>query len=99
MHKVKVFNNYYSASLDVVLKANIPLLVGSVPKGWTVSLVDNPGFGEAKEHVTHMASVSMRISSAFIYLLETGSIGGEEAAKFFKKLIEKEALSCKLLPG
>ena len=44
-----------------------------------------------------MASVSMRISSAFIYLLETGSIGGEEAAKFFKTLVEKEALSCKKL--
>ena len=68
------------------MKANIPILVGSVPDGWTVSLVDNPGFGEAKEHVSRLASVSMKISSAYIYLLETGSVGGEAAAKFFKKL-------------
>ena len=83
-----------SDSPDVVLKANIPILVGRVPTGWTVSLVDNPGFGEAKEHVSRLANVSMKISSAYIYLLETGSVGGEEAAKFFKKLMKTESLSC-----
>ena len=67
---------YYRDSPDLVLKANIPILVGSVPDGWTVSLVDNPGFGEAKEHVSRLAGYS----SAYIYLLETGSIGGEAAA-------------------
>ena len=56
--------------------------------------MDNPGFGEAKEHVSRLASVSMKISSAYIYLLETGSVGGEEAAKFFKKLMKRESLSC-----
>lgn len=84
MHKVKVFNNYYSASLDVVLKANIPLLVGSVPKGWTVSLVDNPGFGEAKEHVTHMASVSMRISSALFTCWKQGVLEERRLQSFLK---------------
>ena len=43
-----------------------------------------------------MANISMKISSAYVYLLETGSVGGEEAAKFFRKLMKKESLSCML---
>ena len=74
----------------VVLKVNIPLLAGRVPPGWTVSLVDNPGFGEAKEHVVQLADASLVTSSAYIYLLQTENIGGTEAAEFFKELIGKD---------
>lgn len=92
-----LYYNNCSESPDLILKANIPILVGRVPSGWTVSLVDNPGFGEAKEHITRLAKVSMKISSAYIYLLETGSVGGEEAAKFFRKLMKRESLSCNVI--
>ena len=74
----------------VILKANIPLLAGKVPPGWTVSLMDNPGFGEAKEHVVQLAEASMVTSSSYIYLLQTENIGGTEAEEFFKELIRKD---------
>ena len=74
----------------VVLKVNIPLLADKVPSGWTVSLVDNPGFGEAKEHVVQLADASLVTSSAYIYLIQTENIGGTEAAHFFKELNQKD---------
>lgn len=81
----------------VILKVNIPLLAGRVPSGWTVSLVDNPGFGEAKEHVVQLADASLITSSAYIYLLQTENIGGTEAAEFFKELIAKDKCNDLLL--
>ena len=55
-----------------------------------MSLVDNPGFGEAKEHVVQLADASLVTSSAYIYLLQTESIGGTEARDFFKELAAKD---------
>ena len=52
--------------------------------------MDNPGFGEAKEHVVQLADASLRTSSAYIYLLQTEHIGGTEAAEFFKELLRKD---------
>ena len=72
-----------SEPLTMILKVNIPLLLGSIPPGWEVSIVDNPGFGEAKEHITQLAEASMVTSSAYIYLMH---IGGKDAANFFKAL-------------
>ena len=48
--------------------------------------MDNPGFGEAKEHVTQLADISVVTSSAYIYLMQTENIGGTEAAAFFKEV-------------
>ena len=70
----------------MTLKVNIPVLSGSIPPGWTVSIIDNPGFGEAKEHITQLAEASMATSSAYIYLIQTENVGGREAADFFKQL-------------
>ena len=78
----------------MTLKVNIPLLSGSVPPGWTVSIVDNPGFGEAKEHVTQLADASMVTSSAYIYLVQTENVGGKEAADFFKELQTIDKCKC-----
>ena len=74
----------------LILKVYIPLLADKVPSGWTVSLVDNPGFGEAKEHITQLADASIVSSSAYIYLLQTENIGGKEVAEFFKQLKETD---------
>ena len=73
------------------MKVNIPLLKGKVPSGWIVSLVDNPGFGEAQEHIEQIADSSLLISSAYFYLLETGSIGGKEAAGFYNELYRRDS--------
>lgn len=70
----------------MTLKVNIPLLSGSVPTGMTVSIVDNPGFGEAKEHIQQLAEASMLTSSAYIYLMQAENIGTKETAQFFKDL-------------
>lgn len=72
------------------MKVYIPLLAERVPDGWTVKLVDNPGFGEAKEHVTQLADASLSTSSAYIYLLLVENIGGTEAKAFFKELSTKD---------
>ena len=64
----------------------MPLLSECIPPGWTVSIIDNPGFGEANEHITQLAEASMVISSAYIYLMQTENVGGREAADFFREL-------------
>lgn len=74
----------------MILQVNMPLLCGSVPSGWDVSIVDNPGFGEAKEHITQLAEASMLTSSAYIYLMQTENVGGREAAEFFKDLVKTD---------
>ena len=71
----------------IVLKVNIPLLAGRVPPGWTVSLVDNPGFQEA---LGQLDDAYLVISSVYIYLLQAENIGGPEAADFFKELIRTD---------
>ena len=80
----------------MTLKVNIPVLSGSIPPGWTVSIVDNPGFGEAKEHVTQLAEASMVTSSAYIYLIQTENVGGREAANFYKELQRMDNSWCLL---
>ena len=70
----------------LTLKVNIPMFSESVPPGWTVSIIDNPGFGEAEEQITQLAEASMVTSCAYIYLLQTENIGGREAADFFREL-------------
>ena len=70
---------------------NIPLLIGKVPLGWTVSLVDNPGFGEAQEHITQIADSSLLTSSAYVYLVETGQLGGTEPRDFYKELHKRDS--------
>ena len=65
---------------------NIPMFSGSVPLGWKVSIIDNPGFGETKEQITQLAEASMVTSCAYIYLLQTENIGGRDTADFFKQL-------------
>ena len=75
---------------EVVLRVNIPMLSDKVPPGWTVYLVDNPGFGENKEQISQLAGASMKVSCAYIYLLSIDYIGGKAAASFFQELGEKD---------
>lgn len=74
----------------LTLRVSLPLLAHNVPSGWTVSLVDTPGFGEAREHVQQLAKDSVEVSAAYIYLLQTESIGGTEVNETFSSLAEKD---------
>jgi hypothetical protein len=73
-------------TVGLVLEVSIPMLDIGVPMDWKVSLMDNPGFGETRECVTHLADASMVFSSAYIYLMQLEIVGGSEAAKFFTEL-------------
>ena len=75
---------------EIVLKVNIPLLADKVPSSWSVSLVDNPGFGDAHEHVSQLADASMVTSSAYIYLMQTESIDGTIMTEFFKEMKQRD---------
>lgn len=81
----------------MILKVCIPILDEGVPPEWTVSLVDNPGFGEARENITQLADNSMVTSSAYIYLVQAGDEDGTAAANFFKDLQRKDEGKCALL--
>ena len=66
----------------------MPMLDRGVPLDWKVNLVDNPGFGETRECITHLANASMITSSAYIYLVQMENIDGTEAANFFTELVK-----------
>jgi hypothetical protein len=68
-----------------------------VPMDWKVSLMDNPGFGETMECITHLADTSIVFSSAYIYLMQLGNIEGTEAKKFFTELAKSDKGTVKSL--
>jgi len=74
---------------ECTLHANIPAL-SEVPHGWNVSLADNPGFGEANEHVAQLANMSVQGSSAYVYVTNSNYIGSDTNFKFFKQLAEHD---------
>ena len=67
------------------LHVNIPAL-SEVPFGWATYLSDNPGFGEANEHIAQLASISVQDSSAYVYVTNSDNIGSDRDFKFFKEL-------------
>lgn len=75
---------------DLILKVHVPVLDEGVPPEWTISLVDNPGFGEASKWITQVADASLVASSAYIYLIQAEGIEGTAAADFFTELHKKD---------
>ena len=78
------------------MQVSIPMLDIGVPLDWTVNLIDNPGFGETRKWITHLADNAMVFSSAYIYLMQMESIGGMDVAKFFTQLdkIDRGKTTC-----
>lgn len=70
------------------------MLDEGVPPEWTVSLVDNPGFGEASDWITQVADASLVTSSAYIYLIQAGCIRGTAEADFVTELHKKDGSKC-----
>lgn len=70
------------------------MLDSGVPLDWKVSLMDNPGFGETRECITHLADTSMVFSSAYIYLVQMENVEGTEVAKFFIELDKIDRGNC-----
>ena len=65
-----------------VLKTQIPLSL-SVPGGWQVSLIDNPGFDEYNPHITETALQSLKVSSAYLYITTYDQYRQTQSADFF----------------
>jgi hypothetical protein len=58
-----------------VLHAHIPILEEAHHSGWTLALVDTPGFGEANvEHVTSHADMLFSTSTAYLYMMDSSNM-------------------------
>jgi hypothetical protein len=58
-----------------VLHAHIPILEEAHHSGWTLALVDTPGFGEANvEHVTSHADMLFSTSTAYLYMMDSSNL-------------------------
>ena len=74
---------------DLVLKVNAPFLSKNVPAGWSVVLVDNPGFGEADKHIVEVTSESWESSAAYVYLTTSETRGLITEVNLFKAFKDK----------
>ena len=69
-----------------VLYACIPIL-DQPQSGWTLALLDPPGFGEANvEHVTSHAGMLFSTSTAYLYLMDSSSLEDAVDAENIKQL-------------
>ena len=73
-----------------ILYAHVPMLARA-PAGWQLTLVDTPGFGEANmDNITSISKKLLTTSSAYLYIVDTGSIGDEMDATNMKHLFERD---------
>lgn len=73
-----------------VLYACIPILE-EAPPGWTLALVDTPGFGEANvHHITGIANRLFNTSTAYLYIMDSGSMKDAVDAKNIQQLFEHD---------
>jgi hypothetical protein len=75
---------------QLLLKVNFPLLGENTPSGWTVNIVDTPGFRDIKENIQEVAKESVDVSAAYIYLLQTENVGGSEVSELLEPLATKD---------
>ena len=73
-----------------VLYAYIPIL-DNAPRGWTLALVDTPGFGEANVgHITALADRLFSTSTAYLYIIDSVILNDALDAKNIKQLYEHD---------
>ena len=73
------------------MTTNVPCIAGTSSNSeWSVSLVDNPGFGEANEYINQLEYLSFVASSAYLYLVESTRIDGKSAQSFFQELWKRD---------
>ena len=78
-------------NVEVVLEVHIPLLAAqNIEKGWSLNLVDNPGFGESNEYIQQIADASILISAAYILVTNTDNMDSKATTAFLNKLSEKD---------
>ena len=76
---------------EVILEVYIPLLATqNIDEGWSLCLVDNPGFGESNEYIQQLADASILISAAYVLVTCPSTMDSSATASFLKKLSEKD---------
>lgn len=62
---------------EYTLTANVPILAGA-QSGWTITILDNPGFGESHQnHMMERTETTLVVSTAFLYILDAGLLQDE----------------------
>ena len=62
---------------EYTLTANVPILSG-VQRGWRITILDNPGFGEShQERMMERTETTLKVSTAFLYILDAGLLQDE----------------------
>ena len=89
IHMQSVSSDEPSNKPDLLLRVNVPLLAENAPEGWSVVLVDNPGFGEAKQHIAQITSESWESSAAYVYLTTPETKGLIAEVDLFKAFHSK----------
>ena len=82
-------NTYEHGRPDLLLRVNVPLLAEKVPEGWSVVLVDNPGFGEAKKHIAQVTNESWESSAGYVYITTAETKGLNKEEDLFKAFQNK----------
>lgn len=75
---------------QLVLRVNFPLLGQNTPHGWTVNIVDTPGFRDVNDHIQQVAKETVDFSAGYIYLLQTENVSGSEVSELLKPLARKD---------
>ena len=59
--------------------------------GWRISLLDNPGYGEAdQESMMLETETTMKTSSALLYVMDVGQLQDKEDARCLKQLYKAD---------
>ena len=73
-----------------VLYAFVPILQ-EAPEGWSLALVDTPGFGEANvEHIMKHTDMLFSTSTAYLYLMDATSMDDKVDSDNFKLLFQHD---------
>ena len=73
-----------------VLCAFVPILE-TAPEGWTLALLDTPGFAEANiVHVTARTETLFSTSTAYLYIIDSGNMEDEVDAKKIQLLYRQD---------
>ena len=72
------------------LFASIPIIDPPLGTEWKIDLIDNPGFGEAKEGVSDLATTAVTSSSSYVYIMNYKQLGDDEDTKAFRLMAAKD---------
>ena len=77
-------------SKQYTLYANVDILKAA-PAGFSLVLVDTPGFGEANmDHITELAKTLFNTSSAYLYVMDITQMGDITDSQYLKQLSQRD---------